>query len=164
MKNHPLSKTGIVLLSLFILGAATAFASEDCVQSLQGLKANPDMNSQIGKFGGISGMTGSWKLKGLMGAIAKTNVEFRVADEGFWVGINRDPLKQVWLCKGDKADVLKVKILKPKFVSNGMILLKASSSGQVQIASSTSGWRFMKFKKTSSPKESKAAAFIADEK
>lgn len=164
MKNHPLSKTGLVLLSFFFLGLASALASENCVEGVQGLKANPDMNSQIGKFGGISGITGSWKLKGLVGALAKTNVEFKVQDETFWVGINRDPLKQVWLCKGDKAGILKVKILKPKYPKNGTILLKPMSAGQVQIAASNSGWRFMKFKKSASSKSSKSAAFIATEK
>ena len=155
---------GIVLLGFFFLGVATALASENCVEGLQGLKANPDMDSKIKKFGGITAMTGNWKLKGLVGALAKTNVEFKVQDETFWVAINRDTLKQVHLCKGDKADVVKVKVLKPKYPKNGTILLKPASKGQVQIAASSSGWRFMKFKKAKGEKSAKANAFIASEK
>ena len=163
MKNHPVSQMGLVLASFFIFGLSTAFA-DNCVEGISGLKANADVHSQLSKFGGIDGITGEWKLKGIMGAIAKTNVEFKIQDNSFWVRINRDPLKQVWLCEGDKADVLKVKVLKPKYPKNGTILLKAATENQVQIAASGSGWHFMKFKRVGNRPKSKSSAFIASDK
>lgn len=163
MKNHPLSKMGLIFLCALSVCSGAAFA-ENCVEGITSLNSNPDVHSRLTKFGGIEGIAGEWKLKGLMGVIAKTNVEFKIQDDSFFVRINRDPLKQVWICQGENADVVKVKILKPKYPKNGTILLKAASDDQVQIAASSSGWRFMKFKKIASPRPSKSASFIASEK
>lgn len=169
MENHPVSKIGLIIFGFCFIGSITARA-ENCVEGTQGLKLNSTIQSQVSRFGGIHAITGKWKLKGILGTFAKTNVEFSVKDGSFWVAINRDAMKQVWLCEGDNQEVLKVKVLKPKFEKNGTILLKPSTGDQVQIAASSSGWRFMKFKKVESeklvphsPAKSKSAGFIASE-
>lgn len=168
MENHPVSKIGLIIFSFCFIGSIAARA-ENCAEGTQSLKLNSTLQSHVDRFGGLEAIAGKWKLKGILGTLAKTNVEFMVKEGSFWVAINRDPMKQVWLCEGDSKEVLKVKVLKPKFEKNGTILLKPSAGDQVQIAASSSGWRFMKFKKIESPNsslapKSKSASFIASDK
>lgn len=168
MENHPVSKIGLLIFGFCFIGSITARA-ENCVKGAQSLKLNSTLQSQVERFGGIDAIAGKWKLKGILGTLAKTNVEFTVKEGSFWVAINSDPMKQVWLCEGETKEVLKVKVLKPKFEKNGTILLKPAAGDQVQIAASSSGWRFMKFKKIESNKsslspKSKSSSFIASDK
>ena len=134
-----------ILVVLFSLSASQAL-SETCLQNSQQLTRSDELKQQLNLFGGLEELVGQYKLRGVAGFFAPTLVEFKVADEVFWVSINKDKFKQVHLCL--ESDNLRVHVLQPRRPENGKILIrKGSKANSLLISAHRSGWKFMKFEK-----------------
>lgn len=134
------------LAVLFSILTPTPLFASDCVTQVGEISGQSSVKESLMRFGGLEGLVGNYKMKGLLGALSRTEVSFKLDGATFWVSINKDKYKQVHLC--DSSDHLKVKILSPKKPENGTILIKPGAEPESLLVSAhRSGWKYMKFRK-----------------
>lgn len=156
MKTHAPRALVLSVVALTLLKTAPAHAeqfdlleTEGCAQTPSDLHRLPALKSALGTFGGLEGLALDWKMSGLIGAVAGVKVQLRYNASGFYVRVNEDPIKTVWLCADSAAPtILRLRVLQARLPELGLLLAKA---GEVQkslfVASKKSGWKFMKFKR-----------------
>ena len=137
--------------------AAPASFSETCVSQIDEIKSQLLIEDVLNYFGGVNALVGQYKMRGFVGALSNTKVEFKIEDNMFWVSVNSDKFKQIHLCReeqGGVSHILKLKVLKPRTPQNGLILVRpGNDKDQLFVSAHKSKWKFLKFKKThSAPK------------
>lgn len=144
--------------SIFLFIAGKSYALNDktevCAEDQASLSRAPLVENALFKFGGAEGLIGEYRMTGLVGAVSKTKVEFKIEKNEFWVSINGDVFKQVHLCYGSGAplalanNTLRLKVLKPKHPKNGTILIRPGGEGNsLLISAQKSRWKFVRFKR-----------------
>ena len=149
----------VALLAISLLGGTAHaepffFTGETCATRPSEVASMRDVQETLQLFGGLDAVIGSYKLGGLIGDIKKIRVQLESTPEGFTSRVNKDDVKQVWLCADPRdAGVLHLKVINSALPENSLILVKPGTDGSsIYLASAGSKWKYYRFKRLDSMK------------
>jgi hypothetical protein len=139
----------VILFACALSLLVSPAVAETCARTPQEVTTSPLLKSTMQKFGGASGVFGTWDLAGLAGVFEKVSVRLAATSTAFSVQVDKDEPNDFWLCADEASpDVFKMRVQSARDPSNALILIRAREPGQtVMVASAKTNWKFMKFKR-----------------
>jgi hypothetical protein len=151
----------LLLTAALVLSATKATATEECVGSMAELNSSPELQRILVSFGGHENLAGFWKLSGLAGSFVQAKVQFDNRETSFWTDYNSEGATQISVCTADDQVTLKLVVAEPRDPNNKMMFVRAvpGQPDKILIAAFASKWKFVKFKRVQTIRESTQMEF-----